>query len=143
MKKWNNISLSKEEEEGVTVVVDEVSGKENFPRSLAGKLWTDNSFNAKVFTSTMISSWKLKNPVETQKLRKNLFLFCFTTKYPENVWRNALWSFDRNLLVLTCFSDEEQPSDLNMYIGVFWVKIYELPLMLKSEMMARKIRGIL
>lgn len=36
-----------------------------------------------------------------------------------------------------------QPSKLNMHFGIFWVWIYELPLMLRSEAMARKLGGIL
>lgn len=40
-------------------------------------------------------------------------------------------------------SGEEQPSNLNMHYGVFWVRIYDLSLMLRSEMMAHKIRKIL
>lgn len=64
MDKWENIQLSKEEEKGVTTVVEEVCGEEIFQRTLAGKLWTDNNFNTRAFTSTMISVWKLKNLIE-------------------------------------------------------------------------------
>lgn len=32
---------------------------------------------------------------------------------------------------------------LNMHYGVFWVRIYELPLMLISEAMEKKIEGII
>lgn len=48
-----------------------------------------------------------------------------------------------NLLVLDMVSSEEQPSNLNMNYGVFWVRIYDLSLMLRSKMMAHKIRKIL
>ncbi|CAI8607266.1 unnamed protein product [Vicia faba] len=92
----------------------------------------------------MINAWKLKNPVETNELSKNLFLFRFAMKRDlENVINNRLWSFDRNLLVLDRVSGEEQPLNLNMHFGVFWVMVYELPLMLRSEAMAKKIGGIL
>ncbi|XP_058740824.1 uncharacterized protein LOC131623919 [Vicia villosa] len=144
MESWKNIPLSKEEEEGVVAADDEISGDEIFQRTLAGKLWTDNNFNSRAFTSTMISAWKLKNPVETQELNKNLFLFRFSTKRDlETVLRNGPWSFDRNLLVLVRISGEEQPSALNMHFGVFWVRIYELPLILRTEAMAKKIGGII
>ncbi|XP_058776207.1 uncharacterized protein LOC131650519 [Vicia villosa] len=92
----------------------------------------------------MISAWKLKNPVETQELNKNLFLFRFATRRDlKNVIRSGPWSFDRNLLVLARVSGEEQPSSLNMHYGSFWVRVYELPLMLKTEAMAKKLGGIL
>ncbi|XP_058746134.1 uncharacterized protein LOC131619008 [Vicia villosa] len=144
MESWKNIPLSKEEEEGVVAAEDEINGDEIFQRTLAGKLWTDNSFNSRAFTSTMISAWKLMNPVETQELNKNLFLFRFSTKRDlETVLRNGPWSFDRNLLVLVRISGEEQPSALNMHFGVFWVRIYELPLILRTEAMEKKIGGII
>ncbi|XP_058748651.1 uncharacterized protein LOC131621633 [Vicia villosa] len=144
MEKWKEIPLSKEEEEGVTVEGEEICGEETFQRTLAGRLWTDSSFNSRAFLSTMLGAWKLRNPVETQELNKNLFLFRFSTKRDlETVLRNGPWSFDRNILVLARVSGEEQPSELNMHFGVFWVRVYELPLMLRSESMARKLGGIL
>ncbi|XP_058725488.1 uncharacterized protein LOC131596762 [Vicia villosa] len=144
MEKWKEFPLSKEEEEGVTVEGEEICGEETFQRTLAGRLWTESSFNSRAFTSTMLGAWKLRNPVETQELSKNLFLFRFTTKRDlESVLRNGPWSFDRNILVLARVSGEEQPSELNMHYGVFWVRVYELPLMLRSEAMAKKLGGIL
>ncbi|CAK8532009.1 unnamed protein product [Lathyrus sativus] len=92
MRKWKSIALTKEEEEEevVTVAIKEVSGEEIFQRTLAGKLWTDNKFNARVCMSTMVGVWKLKNLVETHELRTNIFLYCFATKRDlENVLRNV------------------------------------------------------
>lgn len=66
MEKGRDISLSKEEEEGVTTTAEEISEKEVFQRILAGNLWTNNNFNARPVMSTMVGPWKLKNPVETQ-----------------------------------------------------------------------------
>ncbi|XP_058759547.1 uncharacterized protein LOC131632840 [Vicia villosa] len=144
MEKWKEISLSKEEEEGVTADVEEIGGEEIFQRTLAGKLWSDNSFNSRAFISTMIGAWKLKNPVDTQELSKNLFLFRFSTRRDlENVLRNGPWSFDRHLLVLSRLSGEEQPSALKMHFDSLWVRVYELPLLLRTEAMAKKLGGIL
>lgn len=123
--------MSKEEEEGIIVEAEEEYGGEIFERTLAGKLWTENSFNSKSLVSTMIGAWNLRNPIETQELNENLFLFRFITKRDiENLLRNGPLSFDRNLLVLDRVSGEEQPSDLKMHYGEFWVRVYELPLML-------------
>ncbi|XP_058774623.1 uncharacterized protein LOC131648907 [Vicia villosa] len=144
MEKWKEIPLSMEEEEGVTVEGEEICGEETFQRTLAGRLWTDSSFNSRAFISTMLGAWKLRNPVETQELSKNLFLFHFSIKRDlESVMRNGPWIFDRNILVLARFSGEEQPLELNMHFGVFWVRVYELLLMLRSEVMAKKLGGIL
>lgn len=60
-----NITLTKEEEEGVMVASDEVSREEIFQRTLAKKLWRKNSFNKRAFTNTIVGARSLKNPVET------------------------------------------------------------------------------
>lgn len=145
MEKWKEFELSKEEEEeSVIVEVEEACGEEVFHRTLAARLWTDSPFNTRAFTSTMIGVWKLKNPVKVQELSNNLFLFPFATKRDlEGVLKNGPWSFDRNILVLARVSREEQPSGLDMHYGSFWIRVYELPLMLRSEAMAKKLGGIL
>ncbi|XP_058746370.1 uncharacterized protein LOC131619274 [Vicia villosa] len=92
----------------------------------------------------MISAWMLKNQVEIQELSKNLFIFKFSTKRDiEFVLKNDPWSLDRALLVLYRISGEEQPADLNLHTGIFWVRVYELPLVLRIEAMARKLGNIL
>jgi hypothetical protein len=82
--------------------------------------------------------------VEVQDLNKNLFLFRFSSKRDtDTVLRNGPWSFDRNLLVLRKISGEEQPSDIDMSIGEFWSRIYDLPLKLRSDAMARKLGDLI
>ncbi|CAI8616499.1 unnamed protein product [Vicia faba] len=144
MDTWKCVDFSKEEEEGITAKIEEVCEGEIFQLTLAGRLWTNNNFNSKVLTSTMLGAWKLKNPVEVQELNKNMLLFRFATRRDlENILKNSPWSFDRNMLVLSRIKGEEQPSDLNMHYDTFRVRIYELPLMLGSEAIAKKIGGIL
>ncbi|XP_058756011.1 uncharacterized protein LOC131629230 [Vicia villosa] len=144
MERWKNIPLSKEEEEGIVAAEEEANGEETFRRSLAGKLWTEGSFNSRAFRSTMVSAWRLKNPVEIQELNKNLFLFNFATKRDmEFVLKSGPWSFDRALLVLAKISGDEQPADTDLHTGAFWVRIYELPLALRIEAMAKKLGNIL
>lgn len=119
-------------------------GEEIFRRTLAGKLWTDNPYNVQAFKQTIVQAWRLKNPVEVQELSKNLFLFRFSSKRDtDNVLKNGPWSFDRNLLILECVSGEEQPSNLAMHKVSFWVRIYDLPLKLRSDSMAKKLGDII
>ncbi|KAI5399233.1 hypothetical protein KIW84_064565 [Lathyrus oleraceus] len=61
----------------------------------------------------------------------------------ESALRNGHWSIDMNMLVLKRVYGEEQPSGLDMHFGSFWVWISYLPLILRSKVMARKIRNIL
>jgi hypothetical protein len=85
-----------------------------------------------------------RNPVEIQDLNKNLFLFKFSSKKEADlVCKNGLWSFDRNLLILNRISGNEQPSELAMNKASLWVRVYDLPLKLRSEAMAKKLGNIL
>ncbi|XP_058775391.1 uncharacterized protein LOC131649656 [Vicia villosa] len=144
MEKWKEFALSKEEEEGVVADEEEIIEDESIQRTLAGKLWTESNFNTRAFKTTMLNAWKLKHAVEVQDLSKNLFLFKFGSKRDmEYVLKSGPWSFGRALLVLRCISGEEQPSDLNMHFSSFWVRVYDLPLMLRSETMAKKLGNII
>ncbi|GAU43133.1 hypothetical protein TSUD_348540 [Trifolium subterraneum] len=129
-------------EQNKGLIVDEVEVYKDglFCRTLAVKLWTNTSYNAKAFKQTTIQSWKLRNPVEVQDLNKNLYLFRFSTKKDaENVLQNGPWSFDKNLIILQKITGEEQPAEFDMHKVSFWVRIYDLPLQLRSDSIAKKI----
>jgi hypothetical protein len=144
MENWKAVNLSKEEEEGVVWEEEDTYGEDLFRRTLAGKLWTDSPFNVRAFKQTMIQAWRLKNQVEVEDLKKNLFLFRFATKKDADlVLKNGPWSFDRNLLILNRVSGEEQPADLEMNKVAFWVRVYELPLKVRSDSMAKKLGNII
>ncbi|XP_058783430.1 uncharacterized protein LOC131658113 [Vicia villosa] len=144
MENWKNYAISKEEEEGVVADEGEVFEDESIQRTLAGKLWTESNFNSRAFKSTMVNAWKLKHTVEVQDLSKNLFLFKFSSRRDmEYVLKTGPWSFDRALLVLKRISGEEQPSELHLHFSSFWVGIYDLPLVLRSDTMAKKLGNII
>jgi hypothetical protein len=140
MDRWKDFNLSKDEEEGITAEEDVVCADEIFRRTLVGKLWTESSYNVRAFKQTMTQAWRLKHPVDIQDLNKNLFLFCFSSKRDaETVMRNGPWSFDRNLLILDFVSGDEQPAELELNRVSFWFRIYELPLKMRTDAMAKKI----
>ncbi|XP_058752497.1 uncharacterized protein LOC131625674 [Vicia villosa] len=144
LEKWKAFAMSKEEEEGVVADEEEIVEDESLQRTVAGKLWIESSFNSRAFKTTMLNAWKLKHAVEVQDLSKNLFLFKFGSKRGmEYVLKTGPWSFDRALLVLKRISGEEQPSELNMHFSSFWVRVYDLPLILRSETMAKKLGNIM
>ncbi|KAK2436130.1 Ta11 non-LTR retrotransposon [Trifolium repens] len=142
MEGWKKVDLFKDEEEGFAIEDDEILEDDTFKRSLVGKLWTTNPFNARIFKQVIVQAWRLKNPVEVQELNKNLFLFKFSTKRDaEGVLKNDPWSFDRNLVLLERISAEEQPSNLEMFSGDFWARVYDLPLKLRTDVVAAKLGG--
>jgi len=130
-----------EEEDAITVEEDEISeDDEVFSCTLVGKIWTERPYNARAFKQTIIQAWRSRNPVETQDLNKNLFLFKFATKKEaELVCRNGPWNFDRNLVILDRIASNEQPSEMAMDSTPFRVRVYDLPLKLRSEGIAKKI----
>lgn len=67
----------------------------------------------------------------------------FSKRDANTVLREGPRSFDRNLLILERVSGEEQPSDLEMHYGIFWVRIYDLPLKPRSDSMAKKLGDII
>jgi interleukin-1 receptor-associated kinase 1 len=133
------------EDEAIPVEAEEMcNGDESFSCTLVGKIWTESPYNVRAFKQTMTQAWRCRNPVEIQDLNRNLFLFKFATKKEaELVCRNGPWSFDRNLLILNRISGDEQPSKLEMNRVSFWVRVYDLPLKLRSEGMAKKLGNIL
>lgn len=136
--------LIEEGEEGIMVDGKAELEDKIFHRTLVGKLCTDNPFNNKVFKTKMIQAWRLKNIVKAQDLGKNLFLFRFSLKSDtETILRNGLWNFDRNLLNLKKVFSEEPSSRLEMHYRVFWVRVYDLPLKLRSETMDKQLGGII
>lgn len=144
MDKWRNVELIEEEEIGITMEDSDVGEDEIFRRTLAGKLWSDNTYNVRAFKQTIVQSWHLRNPVEIQDLSRNLYLFRFATrKDAENVLKNGPWNFDRNLLILNRVSGEEQPLDLDMHTVSFWARVYDLLLKLRTDSMARRLGDII
>ncbi|XP_058759552.1 uncharacterized protein LOC131632844 [Vicia villosa] len=61
----------------------------------------------------------------------------------EYVLKTGPWSFDRALPMIKCISREEQPFDLDLHFSSFWVRIYDLPLIVRSDTMARKLGNII
>ncbi|MCI19443.1 hypothetical protein A2U01_0040599, partial [Trifolium medium] len=144
MARWKDIEIPDDEIVGVTEDDEEQVEEEVYGRSLAGKLWTDNAYNVRAFKQTIVEFWRLKNPVETQELGKNLYLFRFSSKRDlENVLKNGPWSFDRNILVLKRITGSEQPSEMDLNSMSFWARIYDLPLKLRSESMAKKLSNVM
>lgn len=144
MARWKDVEMPTDDIVGVIEEDEEPIEEEVYGRSLLGKLWTDNAYNVRAFKQTIVEFWRLKNPVETQELGKNLYLFRFCNKRDlENVIKNGPWSFDRNIMVLKRVTGTEQPSEIEMNSMSFWARIYDLPLKLRFESMAKKLGNVM
>ncbi|XP_057443820.1 uncharacterized protein LOC130735972 [Lotus japonicus] len=136
-----NFDLSNSEiQSSITVEDDDCRGDELTSLLLAGKLWTESSYNVRAFTQTVTTAWKLRNPVEIREISKNRYVFRFATERDlRSVIDGGPWSFNRMILVLKRFSDEVQPSEIDLSTVDMWIRVYDLPLKLKSESIARRL----
>lgn len=76
---------------------------------LAGKLWTEKSFNIRALL-------KKKKSGGERTRKKNLLLFKFyCVKDRQRVMDGVPWHFDRHILVLMNANEEEQPSSISLY----------------------------
>lgn len=67
---------------------------------MVGKLYTQSSFNARAFKTTMTNVWRVKNGVEIQDISNNLFTFkFFKWSDKESVERRGPWN-----LIIACWS---------------------------------------
>lgn len=53
------------------------------------------------------------------------------------------WSFNRNLIILERVFGDEQPFGIEMHFESFWIRVYNLPLKLRSEVMAKQLGKII
>lgn len=144
MEKLKSPEFSVEEGSLLVVEDEEAEGEESIQRSLAGKLWTENPFNARAFKQTIVDAWRLKKLVEVQELGKNLFLFTFSSKRDlENVFNSGPWNFDRHLVVLKRITGIEQPSEMALDSTALWARVYDLPLRLRTENMAKRLGDLI
>lgn len=94
-----NLSLSEEEEIGVTLQAQEVAeiGKEG-ELCLVGGLIVEKPFNREAFKKTMASVWGLVDSVVFHEVGDSLFIIKFRKISDlSRIWEGQPWLFDRNL----------------------------------------------
>ncbi|KAK7281723.1 hypothetical protein RIF29_09961 [Crotalaria pallida] len=107
---------------------------------LVGRVLTQNPYNVRAFKSTMVQVWKAKKGVEVRDVSKNLFSFrFFCRKDMDAVLRMGPWNFDKNLVLLKELKDDESPADVKLTTTMIWIRAYELPLNMRSELVSRTI----
>ncbi|KAI8016081.1 Uncharacterized protein LOK49_LG05G01337 [Camellia lanceoleosa] len=124
------MALTKEEEEAV-------EGGDNHLKPAEDKSWlclvgtvlAMRPFNLEALRTTMESVWNPSKGMRTKVIKKNLFLFQFNHIIDKRrVLQNGPWSFDKNIILLKEVTDSWQPSQIAFSTAVFWVQVYDLPL---------------
>lgn len=107
---------------------------------LLGKLWTDRSYNTVALIETMKKLWSPTKGVECRELGHNLISFQFNTKRDmDRVLEKEPWHFNKYVLVLKPLKADIQPSMIEFNKTPFWIRIYDLPMMGRTENAVRQI----
>ncbi len=137
------LSLTESENEDIKIQEESFKnsqGKTKF--CLLAKLLTQRPFNKGTLKSTMINLWKpmTTRGVKARDIGDNLFLFEFHDQYDkETVLIASPWCFDRQLLVLKDFNGDSQLANISLDEALFWVQIYDLPIMAMTREVGKAI----
>lgn len=129
-EKWQNLTLSKEEESEIVVeekvLLDSVNRGKN---SLGGKLHFDRIIRKEVILSTLLKVWKTSKKFTVQDIGTNFYIFSVEEQSDmQRVVKGKLWLFDSSLLSLKFFDGYTPPAKMCFSKEEFWVQLHNLPL---------------
>lgn len=132
--------LEEEEEVPIEISLENDNLKQRSSFCLIGKLWTAKTFNAFGLLETMRKIWKPGKGMTAKEIEPNLFSFQFNHwRDMEKVLSMEPWHFDKHLLVLKQLDSGEQPSAIKFDSTPFWIRIYDMPLIARTERTIRLI----
>ena len=135
IKRIQNISLTSEEEEPITIQTarrDEIL--EEYSLSLIEKFMTTRPFNARAAKNLLRSVWKMGSNLKIVDVGEGLFQFRFLLESQlQWVWDNGPWSFENNMLVLQRWEKGLIARSVWFTSLPMWVQVYGLPFDLINE----------
>ncbi|KAJ1420313.1 Zinc knuckle CX2CX4HX4C [Sesbania bispinosa] len=138
MERWKDVAFSKEE--GVELIVLEEDCLKESDAWLIGRLATQSVYNVRAFKNTMMNVWKPRHGMEIHDIGRNLFSFrFFSAKDRDFVLKESPWNFDRSLVVLKEMNPNKNPNEEDLKEALFWVRIYDLPIALRVDSIAKMI----
>ncbi|OMO60899.1 hypothetical protein COLO4_33689 [Corchorus olitorius] len=138
---WKNLKLAEDELKDIIEDVPVSEAATNRARPwLVGRILTEKPFNKQGFMNTMKSIWRLVKEVTIVEMDDSLFLFKFQSEIDrDRVIDGCPWKFDNNLLGFAGYNGDLRPDQYVFTKGPFWIRVYELPMGMRSESMARTI----
>lgn len=107
---------------------------------IIGRLWTDRSYNTMALIETMKKLWNPTKGIKCSELGFNMISFQFHSKRDMmRVLDREPWHFNKHVLALKPLQADIQPSAMQFDTVPFWMRIYDLPLMGKSEPILQQI----
>ncbi|KAJ1392682.1 Zinc knuckle CX2CX4HX4C [Sesbania bispinosa] len=114
MERWKKVVFSEEEE--VEVIVPEDACVKESDAWLMGRLATQGTYNVRAFKNKMMNAWKPKHGLEIRDIGRN-----------------------PALVVLKEMNLEENPKEEDLKEALFWVRVYDIPIALRTDSIARMI----
>lgn len=104
------------------------------------KLLTKKYYNREAFKSTMKKIWHPVKPLCFSEIGDGLMVSEFE-EYSDKlrVVCDGPWSFDKCLVLVKDFSREQQVKTIKMTEVAFWIRIHDLPFMVRNEYIGRLI----
>lgn len=130
VEKCSQLSIAEEKNHIVNLGgVDSSNSYAKTSLMLVGKVISERAVNLDALTRTMSQIWALHRNMVVRAIDSNTFVFqFFHWKDKEKILDGRPWSFDQKLLVLDEIQVDEQPSQVRLDKSSFWVRIYNLPL---------------
>jgi len=125
---WKKFTLS-EEEKGVLLVnaQDVARSKEQAQFNLLFKLQTNRDFNKEAFKSTFQQLWGGSQCVIIKEVGNNLFLaIFFMEEHMNDILDRSLWSFDKRLVPLKCFTSDVSLENVTFQWSPFWIRVFNI-----------------
>ncbi|CAI9787156.1 unnamed protein product [Fraxinus pennsylvanica] len=139
------LSLKEMEEDGLLLeesLVEEMIARGK--KCLIFKLLTVKHFNKEALKSTMKKVWSASRLISIRDLSPNLFIVEFgDERGKEKVKREGPWSFDRHLVITKDVVGLQQVHQVAMKEALFWVKIHDLPAMVRNANVSKTVGNAL
>ena len=135
-KHWQSLSLNARE--GDELGLDDELSTKNF--TMAVKLFTKQALNMEAVTKTFSPFWRSVKGFEVRRISDHILPFTFDKKEEvERIMSNALWSFDKHLVVLQWYDKEVSLWDLEFDKIPIWVQIHDVPIKFMNKIVAVKL----
>lgn len=141
MDKGKRVVFDEEdEEEPLQLVGTDVPNDDTASLYLIGKLWTSRAYNSFGMVETMKKLWNPSRGLTCRDLGSKLMSFQFNSSRDlKRVMDMEPWHFNKHVLVLKQRTDEIQPSAMKFNTIPFWIRIYDLPKIRRTELTLRQI----
>ena len=111
---------------------------------LAAKFLTKRGINLEAVMRTLKPLWRSGHGFTGRDMGNNRVMFLFTdTADMEKVLANGPWSFDKYLILLKRFEDNQSFSKVVFDVCSFWVQIHDLPVRCMTSAVCEKIGNTL